>query len=191
MKSEKLLTNKSLYFDDVKILKPNIFEDKRGYFYESYNKFKFDSEVKDTTFCQENHSFSKKNVLRGLHYQLEPYSQAKFVECLVGKVYDVIVDLRKNSTTFLNWGGVELSEENHKQIWIPEGFAHGFYTLTDKAHLIYKVNNFWNKDSERTIIWDDPSLSINWVELEYKPILSDKDLQGKKIKDLSAKDFFK
>ena len=190
MKVEKLITNNGLYFDDIRVISPNVFEDKRGYFYESYNKSRFDSKIKDTIFCQENHSFSKKNVLRGLHYQAEPHAQAKFVECLVGKVYDVIVDLRKDSSTFLNWGGVELSEKNHKQIWIPEGFAHGFYTLTNEAHLIYKVNNFWNKDSERTIIWDDPFLTINWLQLENEPILSDKDLKGRKIKDLSQDDFF-
>jgi dTDP-4-dehydrorhamnose 3,5-epimerase len=190
MKLEKLITNKGLYFDDVRILIPKIFNDNRGYFYESYNKSKFDLEVKEAIFCQENHSFSKNNVLRGLHYQSEPYAQAKFVECLVGKVYDVVVDLRKNSATFLNWGGIELSEENHKQIWIPEGFAHGFYTLTDKAHLIYKVNNFWNKDSERTIIWNDSCLEINWPQLKSEPILSDKDLAGKNINDLSTDEFF-
>lgn len=190
MKLEKLLTNRGTFFSDVKLIKPKIFEDDRGYFYESWNKKSFNSSVKKTEFCQENHSYSIKNTLRGLHYQIKPYAQAKFIECISGKIYDVVVDIRKNSPTFLNWAGVELSESNHKQLFLPEGYAHGFYTLSDYAHLIYKVNNHWHKKSERTIIWNDSYLSINWKNLNEIPLLSKKDALGKKINELSSEDLF-
>lgn len=190
MKLEKLLSNKGTFFSDVKLIKPNIFEDHRGYFYESWNRESFNSSVKKIIFCQENHSYSIKNTLRGIHYQLEPYAQAKFIECIAGEIYDVVVDIRKESPTFLNWGGIKLSENNHKQIFIPEGYAHGFYTLSDHAHLIYKVNNHWNKKAERTIIWDDPNLSINWMDLSGTPLLSAKDALGKKIDELLLEELF-
>ena len=190
MKFEKLLSNNGLFFEDIKIITPNIFNDNRGYFYESWNKKLFNLNIQYSNFCQENHSYSTKNVLRGLHYQKSPHSQSKLVECLVGKVYDVVVDLRKKSPTFLSWGGIELSERNHKQIFIPEGFAHGFYTLSNNAHLIYKVNNYWHPDSEKTIIWNDPKISINWMELAGEPIISEKDASGKNIDKLFPEDFY-
>ena len=190
MKSFKLISNKGKPFEDAKVLIPSVFKDNRGYFYESWNKKIFDLELKKINFCQENHSFSKKNVLRGLHFQTNPNSQGKLVECILGKVYDVILDLRSTSNTFMEWGGLELSEENKKQIWIGKGFAHGFYTLSDHAHVIYKIDNYWNKNSERTIIWNDPSLSIDWHLTEEKPLLSDKDSVGKEIKDLSKEELF-
>lgn len=189
MKLDKLKTNKGKFFDDVLIIKPDIFKDNRGFFCESWNKNIFNSKIRKIDFCQENHSFSKKNVLRGLHFQTKPNAQLKFVECISGTIFDVVVDLRKKSSTFLHWGGIKLSEENNTQILIPEGYAHGFYTLSDEAHLIYKVNNYWNKESERTIIWNDISLSINW-RINNKPLLSKKDAIGKTIKNLPQSDFF-
>ena len=189
MKLDKLKTNKGKFFDDVLIIKPDIFKDNRGFFCESWNKNIFNSKIRKIDFCQENHSFSKKNVLRGLHFQTKPNAQLKFVRCISGTIFDVVVDLRKKSSTFLHWGGIKLSDENNTQILIPEGYAHGFYTLSDEAHLIYKVNNYWNKESERTIIWNDISLSINW-KINNKPLLSKKDAIGKTIKNLPQSDFF-
>lgn len=190
MKIEKLISNKGFIFEDIKIVQPNLYRDERGYFYESWNELNFNSQIKKTNFCQENHSYSSKNVLRGLHFQKKPHDQAKFVECVSGRIYDVVVDLRKNSDTFLDWGGVELSSDNHKQLWIPEGFAHGFYTLSSNAHLIYKVNKFWHKDSERIIIWNDPKISINWLHMKGDPLISKKDALGKKVDDFFINDLF-
>tara|TARA_Y100000589_G_C27110353_1_gene611938 strand:- start:686 stop:1255 length:570 start_codon:yes stop_codon:yes gene_type:complete len=189
MKTTKLKTNKLNYFDTLKVIHHEIFSDNRGYLYESWNRRKFNDELHDCDFCQENHSFSKKNVLRGLHFQIKPYAQAKLVECIFGKVIDIVVDLRKESPTFLEWGAIELSDQNHIQILIPEGFAHGFYTLSETAHLIYKVNNYWHKKSERTIIWNDFNLSIDW-KLENEPILSEKDSLGKSINEILVEDLF-
>lgn len=190
MKSFKLLSNKNVFFDDVRIFVPSIFEDNRGYFYESWNKELLNLELHDINFCQENHSFSKKNVLRGMHFQINPFAQGKLVECLFGKIYDVVIDLRIKSPTFMHWGGIELSGENHKQIWLGKGFAHGFYTLSEDAHVIYKVDNYWEKESERTIFWNDSELSINWPLKDLNPILSKKDSAGKKMNDLSKKEYF-
>lgn len=190
MQISNLISNKGIFFNGIKIISPRIFEDNRGYFYESWNKSALDENVSKINFCQENHSFSKKNVLRGLHFQVNPYAQGKLVECLAGEIFDVIVDLRIKSPSFLQWGGVKLSENNHKQIWIEKGFAHGFYTLSKEAHVIYKVDNYWEKEYERTIIWNDSSLSINWP-LEYEnPEISDKDSIGKKVSELSKEDLF-
>ena len=189
MKINKLKTNKDNFFDSIKVIHPEIFSDNRGYFYESWNKRKFNIELPSFDFVQENHSFSKKNVLRGLHFQIRPYAQAKFVECIFGKIIDIVLDLRKESPTFLEWGAIELSDHNHIQILIPEGFAHGFYTISESAHLIYKLNNYWYKSSERTIIWNDSQLSIDW-KLSSKPIISEKDSLGKSINEISVEDLF-
>ena len=115
---------------------------------------------------------------------MNPYSQGKLVECITGEIFDVVVDIRKESETFLQWGCLKLSENNHKQIWINSGFAHGFYTLSESAHVIYKVDNYYNKDSEKSIIWDDNQLSINWPLTNQDPIISKKDLEGISIKEL-------
>tara|TARA_A100001035_G_C27651869_1_gene439620 strand:- start:241 stop:810 length:570 start_codon:yes stop_codon:yes gene_type:complete len=189
MKLKNLKTNKNNYFKDIKVVYPEIYSDNRGYFYESWNKRDFNIEIPNFNLCQENHSYSKRNVLRGLHFQIRPHAQAKFVECISGRIIDVVVDIRKDSPTFMQWGKVELSDINHIQILIPEGFAHGFYTLSESAHLIYKVNNYWHKASERTIIWDDPFLSIDW-NLKNKPILSEKDSLGKPIDEFVFEDLF-
>ena len=139
MQISNLTSNKGIFFKGIKILCPRIFEDNRGYFYESWNKSVLEDKIYKIDFCQENHSYSKENVLRGLHFQLNPHSQGKLVECLSGVIFDVIVDLRIKSPTFLQWGGVKLSEKNHKQIWIAKGFAHGFYTLSKRPMLSIKL----------------------------------------------------
>jgi len=184
IKVTNLKSNKGLIFKDIKIIEPHIHKDDRGFFYESWNKRDFNNEVYKIDFIQENHSFSVKNVLRGLHFQSNPYSQGKLVECITGEIFDVIVDIRKDSETYLQWGYLKLNENNHKQIWINNGFAHGFYTLSESAHVIYKVDNYYNKDSENTIIWNDIQLSIKWPIINESPIISKKDLEGKTIKEL-------
>ncbi len=184
MKISNLKSNKGLIFKNIKIIEPDIHRDNRGFFYESWNKKEFDNNIFKIDFIQENHSFSIKNVLRGLHFQKKPFSQGKLVECITGEIYDVIVDIRKGSETYLQWGFVILSENNNKQLWIDSGFAHGFYTLSESAHLIYKVDNFYNKKSEQTIIWNDTQLSIKWPLINKEPIISQKDLEGKSIKEL-------
>ncbi|EEZ7890882.1 dTDP-4-dehydrorhamnose 3,5-epimerase, partial [Escherichia coli] len=148
---------------DVLIFEPKVFGDERGFFFESFNQKVFEEAVgRKVEFVQDNHSKSSKGVLRGLHYQLEPYAQGKLVRCVVGEVFDVAVDIRKSSSTFGKWVGVNLSAENKRQLWIPEGFAHGFITLSNIAEFIYKTTQFYNPSFERVIAWDDPVLNINW-----------------------------
>ncbi|EFC3190656.1 dTDP-4-dehydrorhamnose 3,5-epimerase, partial [Escherichia coli] len=145
---------------DVLIFEPKVFGDERGFFFESFNQKVFEEAVgRKVEFVQDNHSKSSKGVLRGLHYQLEPYAQGKLVRCVVGEVFDVAVDIRKSSPTFGKWVGVNLSAENKRQLWIPEGFAHGFITLSNIAEFIYKTTQFYNPSFERVIAWDDPVLN--------------------------------
>ena len=158
---------------DIKIIEPIVLSDYRGFFMESWNARDF-SQVALVEFVQDNHSKSKKGVVRGLHYQLPPHAQAKLVRCLVGSIYDVAVDIRKSSPTFGKWVGVELSAENKRQLWIPEGFAHGFVALTDDAEVMYKTNDYWHKECEASIRWDDPFLNIKWP-FDGKLCLSEKD----------------
>ncbi|MGV2878308.1 dTDP-4-dehydrorhamnose 3,5-epimerase [Pantoea vagans] len=159
---------------DVKIFEPAVFGDERGFFFESFSQKKFDNAVgRHVEFVQDNHSKSSKGVLRGLHYQLNPFAQGKLVRCVAGAVFDVAVDIRKQSPFFGQWVGVELSSENKRQLWIPEGFAHGFLTLTDNTEFVYKTTNFYSKESERSIIWNDPLINIDWPEKEA--LLSEKD----------------
>lgn len=161
---------------DVKIIEPTVFGDRRGFFFESFNQQQFESAVGySVNFVQDNHSKSSKGVLRGLHYQLGPNAQGKLVRCVVGEVFDVAVDLRKNSPTFGNWVGEYLSAENKRQLWIPEGFAHGFVTLTDAAEFLYKTTNFYCASSERGIKWNDERLAITWPIEGITLKLSDKD----------------
>tara|TARA_B100000927_G_scaffold284775_1_gene274105 strand:- start:277 stop:819 length:543 start_codon:yes stop_codon:yes gene_type:complete len=169
--------------DEVKIFEPTIFHDERGFFFESFNK-KFFQEVINPKieFVQDNHSKSSKGVLRGLHYQLDPFAQGKLVRVISGEVFDVAVDIRINSKNFGKWFGIKLSSDNKKLLWIPPGFAHGFLTLTDNAEFLYKTTNFYNKDSERSIIWSDPDININWG-IEFKPIVSSKDKLAPFLKD--------
>ncbi|EPO1788045.1 dTDP-4-dehydrorhamnose 3,5-epimerase [Cronobacter turicensis] len=159
---------------DVLILEPKVFGDDRGFFFESFNQRIFEEAVgRKVEFVQDNHSKSAKGVLRGLHYQLAPHAQAKLVRCLQGAIYDVAVDIRLGSPTFGQWVGAELSAENKHQIWIPEGFAHGFIALERDTEILYKTNDFYSKECERSIKWDDEQLNIAWPE--KAGIISEKD----------------
>lgn len=166
---------------DVKIIEPAVFGDERGFFMETWNQKKFEELVtgKPTQFVQDNHSKSKKGILRGLHYQTEN-TQGKLVRVISGEVFDVAVDIRKDSLTFGKWVGVYLSAENQRQLWIPEGFAHGFYVTSDEAEFVYKCTDYYNPNFEQSILWDDSNLSIEWP-LDNLPILSKKDELGKKL----------
>ena len=166
-----------LHISDVLLIEPNIFEDSRGFFFESFNHIKFEKIIgRKIQFVQDNHSKSDKGVLRGLHYQNQQ-SQAKLVRVVRGEVFDVAVDIRKNSLTYGKWVGAILSEENKKQLWIPEGFAHGFLTLSNDAEVLYKASDYYAPEFERCIIWNDPNVNIKWPTTSL-PILSVKDQQG-------------
>ncbi|HZW26111.1 MAG TPA: dTDP-4-dehydrorhamnose 3,5-epimerase [Gallionella sp.] len=163
---------------DVLILEPRVFGDDRGFFFESFNRRAFTEAVgREIDFVQDNHSRSAKNVLRGLHYQIR-HPQAKLVRVIQGRVLDVAVDIRRSSPTFGKHVALELSAENKRMMWIPEGFAHGFVTLSENAEFLYKTTDYWYPEHERCIRWDDPALGIDW-ELETAPALSGKDAQGK------------
>ena len=161
----------------VLLIEPRTFEDARGWFLESFNARQFETAVgANVPFVQDNLSHSKRHVLRGLHYQT-PQAQGKLVQVLSGEIFDVAVDLRRSSSTFGQWVGHQLSAENHHQVWIPEGFAHGFLTLSDTANVLYKVTNYYAPECEHTLAWNDPALNIQWP-LQGKPVLSGKDKQG-------------
>ena len=166
------------------VIKPKVFEDERGYFFESYNYQLFKQAGLDFNFVQDNQSLSQTGVLRGLHFQNNPNAQGKLVRVISGSVFDVAVDIRKKSPTYGQWFGLELTEQNKWMMYIPEGFAHGFATLQDFTVFSYKCTNFYNKASEDCIFWNDSDLAINWpIE---NPILSDKDLLGKHMKDFNS-----
>lgn len=166
---------------DVLIIEPKVFGDERGFFFESFNqKFFEDAVGHPVNFVQDNHSKSSKGVLRGLHYQLAPHAQGKLVRCVAGEVFDVAVDIRKSSPTFGQWVGVNLSAENKRQLWIPEGFAHGFVTLSEGAEFLYKTTSYYHPASEGCIIWNDPELNIKW-QLNSDVSLSAKDANGKRF----------
>jgi dTDP-4-dehydrorhamnose 3,5-epimerase len=168
----------STLIPDVLIIEPKVFGDDRGFFFESFNESDFLKAVgRKITFVQDNHSLSKKGVLRGLHYQMQQ-TQGKLVRVVSGAVFDVVVDLRESSATFSQWVGVELSGENKKQLWIPEGFAHGFLVLSDQAEFLYKTTDYWHAASEQCVIWNDPYLNIEWSKFEIEPILNPKDSMG-------------
>ncbi len=163
-----------LHIADALLIEPEIFGDNRGFFFESFNQENFEKVTgKKINFVQDNHSKSIKGVLRGLHYQLPPKAQGKLVRVTQGEVFDVVVDLRQTSVTFGKWIGEILSAENKKQIWIPEGFAHGFLTLSDTAEFLYKTTNFYSLEHEHSIIWNDPNIGINWPDINI--VLSAKD----------------
>jgi dTDP-4-dehydrorhamnose 3,5-epimerase len=165
---------------DVLIIEPKVFGDARGWFFESFNQQEFTEKTGITQqFVQDNHSYSKQYILRGLHYQME-HTQGKLVRVTQGKVFDVAVDLRQSSPTFGKWTGVELSSENHRQFWVPEGFAHGFVVLSEEAHFLYKTTDYWHQASEQCLIWNDPTLQIDWhLPEDVTPSLNPKDAQGK------------
>lgn len=173
---------------DLYIIEPQIHCDNRGWFIESWSKKVFEEAGLFYDFVQDNHSCSvKKGTLRGLHFQKEDASQAKLIRCIKGAILDVVVDMRKGSPTYMKWEAVELSEDNHRQLLIPRGFLHGFLTLTDNSEIIYKVDNFYDKNADRSIRWDDPDLNIDWGINE--PILSDKDKNAPYLRD-SDIDFY-
>lgn len=168
---------------DCYILEPDRFGDNRGWFSESYNKKVFEDLGLSYDFVQDNESFStKKGVLRGLHFQNEPYTQAKIVRCTRGAVYDVAVDIRHDSPTYGMWVGVELSEENGRQLLIPRGFLHGFQTLTDNVKFAYKCDNYYNKESDGGVMYNDPDIGVVWPIED--PILSEKDKHHPKLREL-------
>ena len=178
MQLDQLTTPSGTTLQGPLLITPPAFGDDRGWFYESWNQRKFDEAVGESVlFSQDNHSRSIQGVLRGLHYQLAPEPQAKLVRATVGAIYDVAVDIRRGSPTFGAWVGTELSAENKAQLWIPEGFAHGFLTLSETAQFLYKATNFYAPQSERSIIWNDPDIAIEWPTVEAI-ILSAKDEQG-------------
>ncbi|OIP00610.1 MAG: dTDP-4-dehydrorhamnose 3,5-epimerase [Bacteroidetes bacterium CG2_30_33_31] len=166
---------------DLIIIKPDVFKDERGYFFESYNFDRFREFLGGAVFVQDNESKSQKNVLRGLHFQRPPYTQGKLVRVIKGAVLDVAVDLRKNSPTYGKYEIVELNEENKLIYWVPPGFAHGFVTLTDETIFFYKCSNIYNKASEGSLFWNDPDINIQWNV--KNPILSEKDKFGPLLKD--------
>jgi len=167
---------------DVLIIEPDVFVDQRGFFFESFHAARFSAALgRKLDFVQDNHSRSIRGVLRGLHYQIQQ-TQGKLVRVVTGEVFDVAVDLRKSSATFGRWLGVTLSAENKRQLWVPEGFAHGFVVTSRVAEVLYKMTDYWAPEHERCIRWDDPCISIRWP-LDGKPILSDKDAQGVDLVD--------
>lgn len=169
---------------DVLIIEPKVFGDDRGFFFESFNAIQFRASTGlNIEFVQDNHSKSQKNVLRGLHYQIEPKAQGKLVRVTEGAVFDVAVDIRKGSKTYGMWVGELLSAENKRQLWIPPGLAHGFVTLTDTAEFLYKTTDYYSPEHERSIAWNDPDLAIEWP-FEGEPALSAKDKMAIRFKDI-------
>ena len=173
--------------EEVILVKPVVFGDNRGFFAETYKRSEFIENGITDNFVQDNHSKSSAHVLRGLHYQAYPYSQAKLVRCIKGKIYDVAVDLRINSKTFSKYVKVELSEENKQMLYIPSGFAHGFVVLSDEAELIYKTSFEYVPQADRGVLWNDKTINIDW-EIDFEPILSNKDKFQPNLKDLSIED---
>lgn len=175
------LTNTAI--PDVKIIEPAVFGDARGFFMETWNSTKFAELGLDVSFAQDNHSRSREGILRGLHYQIQ-HVQGKLVRVTSGKVFDVAVDLRRSASTFGQWIGVELSDENHRMLWVPPGFAHGFYVMSESADFLYKCTDVYAPQHERCIRWDDPTLNIHWPLREGQaPLVSAKDVEGKAWQD--------
>jgi dTDP-4-dehydrorhamnose 3,5-epimerase len=166
------------------VIKPKVFEDARGYFFESYNEKVFSDAGLNLSFVQDNQSLSQKDVLRGLHFQAPPHAQGKLVRVITGAVYDVAVDIRKDSVTYGKWFGLELTEENKWMMYIPEGFAHGFLTLRDDTIFSYKCTGFYNKQAEDCLLWNDKDIGIQWNV--KNPLLSQKDLEGKLFKEFTS-----
>jgi dTDP-4-dehydrorhamnose 3,5-epimerase len=171
---------------EVIVIEPAVFDDHRGFFFESYNERIFRNIVgQDISFVQDNFSRSKNHTVRGLHFQIAPYEQGKLVQVILGEIFDVAVDLRPDSPTCGQWVGQILSGENNKQLWIPPGFAHGFMALSESADVLYKVTDFYNKDAERCIVWNDPDIGIIWPDAD-NVILSEKDENGQRFADIKG-----
>jgi dTDP-4-dehydrorhamnose 3,5-epimerase len=165
---------------EVKLIEPKVFGDARGFFYESFNAREFAEQVQaGVEFVQDNHSRSAKGVLRGLHYQIQ-HPQGKLVRVVEGEVFDVVVDLRRSSPNFGKWEGVYLSASNSRQLWVPPGFAHGFYVISESAQFLYKTTDYWYPEHERSLLWNDPALGIQWP-VDGEPTMAVKDLAGKPL----------
>ena len=179
-----------LEIDGVILVKPKVFGDNRGFFMESYKKSEFFKNGITLDFIQDNHSKSTKGVLRGLHYQAAPHHQAKLVRCSKGKIFDVVVDLRKNSKTFGKWLKVELSEENKNMLFVPEGMAHGFIVISEEAELLYKANTEYSPEHDRGLLWCDEEVGVDWGLAEHgiEPILSEKDKIQPKLSELNKEE---
>lgn len=174
----------SLSIPDILLIEPKIFKDNRGFFFESFNKSVFEKLTNlSPVFVQENHSSSSKGVLRGLHFQLPPKAQDKLVRVVKGEILDIAVDIRKNSLTFGKYIGQVISEKNKKQLWIPKGFAHGFIVISENAEIIYKATDYYSPEHERSILWNDPIINIDWNLNGTAPILSNKDIDASLIND--------
>ena len=193
MQVEVLTTAAGVPVQGPLLLTPRVFGDERGFFFESWNQQAFNAAAGDTAFLQDNHSRSSRGVLRGLHYQLPPNPQGKLVRCVLGEIFDVAVDIRRSSPTFGQWVGSVLSADNKQQLWVPAGFAHGFLTLSEQAEALYKTTDFWSRECERAIRWDDPQLAIAWP-LEAlagaEPQLSEKDAVAPLLAELAEGDLF-
>jgi dTDP-4-dehydrorhamnose 3,5-epimerase len=193
MQSEVLTTAAGVPVQGPLLLTPRVFGDERGFFFESWNQQAFNAAAGDTAFVQDNHSRSSRGVLRGLHYQLPPHPQGKLVRCVLGEIFDVAVDIRRSSSTFGQWVGAVLSADNKQQLWVPAGFAHGFLTLSEQAEVLYKTTDFWSRECERVIRWDDPQLAIAWP-LEAlagaEPQLLEKDAVAPLLAELAEGDLF-
>ena len=177
------LVQTKTFIEDLLVIEPKVHFDKRGYFFESFNHKEFNELIgADVNFVQDNQSSSDYGTIRGLHYQSEKAAQGKLVQVIEGEIFDVAVDIRKNSETFGKWVGVILNEQNNNLFWIPEGFAHGFYVLSKSAKVFYHLTNYYNPEEEHCIKWNDEDLNINWPSKE-NPIVSEKDQRGKKFKE--------
>ena len=200
MRAERLQSPQGHSLRGPLLLTPRVFGDGRGFFFESWNQQVFaellaaDGQPQPSPFVQDNHSRSSRGVLRGLHYQLPPHPQGKLVRCVVGEIFDVAVDIRRSSPTFGQWVGALLTSENHQQLWVPEGFGHGFLTLSEHAEVLYKTTDFWSKDCEGAIRWDDPQLAIAWPLDSLggiEPLLAGKDAAAPWLADAQAADLFR
>ena len=188
---EEIYSNKNKLIEGPLLITNKKFYDERGFFMESFNQKEFNNLVKfPLNFVQDNHSRSKENVLRGMHYQLPPYDQGKLVKCISGKIFDAIIDLRKSSNTFLNWAGIYLDDKLNKQLWIPSGFAHGFLSISKNVELLYKTTSYWNKDFERSLRWNDPSINLKWPIGKQEPFLAEKDKNAPLLKNISRNELF-
>ena len=185
MHNHQLKNHKGDIVEGPLVLITDIFQDERGFFTETWNQRNLNKLLgQDITFVQDNHSLSTFGVLRGMHFQVSPHSQGKLIRCLQGEIYDVAVDLRISSSTYGSWFGIFLSSSNRKQLWLPSGFAHGFLTMSQEAQVMYKVTDYWDKDTEMSLRWNDPSISINWP-LTVPPKISRKDIEAKCLEELN------
>ena len=191
MKIELLYSNKGHMLQGPLLLKPRIFQDQRGYFLESWNQNVFNKSIGEAViFVQDNHSSSKKNVVRGMHFQIPPYQQSKLVRCLSGSIFDVIVDIRKTSKTFGEWYGIELKAVDHYQLWVPNGFAHGFLSLIQDSVVLYKVDQFRSQKHERILNWNDKLIGIKWPHTKQSYSLSLKDKNAPNLSEINQDDLF-